>query len=307
MPPALWRGGAALEVTVAESNPMYRRFRKQLKGWGGSGEPRRGACSGTDHVPMFEPERHIRLLTFNIQVGINTSSYRHYVTRSWQHFLPHRKRFENLDRIASLVGQYDVVALQECDGGSLRSGFINQVQYLAEASGIPYWHQQLNRNLGRLAQHSNGLLSRYRPLDVTEYRLPGLIPGRGAIVARYGSEEDPLVLVMMHLSLSRAAQQKQLGYISELIADYQHVVLMGDMNNHADELLTNTPLSNSGLIPLPDTAHSFPSWRPERALDHILVSPSLEIRRSEVVSYPVSDHLPIAMDIALPKGYLEKF
>ncbi|WP_166257172.1 endonuclease/exonuclease/phosphatase family protein [Marinobacter salicampi] len=286
---------------------MYRRFRKQLKGWGGSGEPRRGSCSGTDHVPVFEPERHIRLLTFNIQVGINTSSYRHYVTRSWQHFLPHRKRFENLDRIASLVGQYDVVALQECDGGSLRSGFINQVQYLAEASGIPYWHQQLNRNLGRLAQHSNGLLSRYRPLDVTEYRLPGLIPGRGAIVARYGSEEDPLVLVMMHLSLSRAAQQKQLGYISELIADYQHVVLMGDMNNHADELLTNTPLSDSGLIPLPDTAHSFPSWRPERALDHILVSPSLEIRRSEVVSYPVSDHLPIAMDIALPKGYLKKF
>ncbi|MBE93967.1 MAG: endonuclease, partial [Marinobacter sp.] len=45
----------------------------------------------------------------------------------------------------------------------------------------------------------------------------------------------------------------------------------------------------------------------ERALDHILVSPSLEIRRSEVVSYPVSDHLPIAMDIKLPKGYLETF
>lgn len=292
---------------MAEPNPMYRRIQKQLKGWIGPGEPRRGSCSGMDHVPAFEPHRHLRLLTFNIQVGINTSSYRHYVTRSWQHFLPHRKRIENLDRIASLVGHYDVVALQECDGGSLRSGFINQVQYLAEASGIPYWHQQLNRNLGRLAQHSNGLLSRYRPLEVAEYRLPGVIPGRGAIVVKYGDADDPLVLVMMHLSLSRAAQQRQLGYIRDLIADYQHVVLMGDMNNHADELLTNTPLSDAGLVPLPETAHSFPSWRPERALDHILVSPSLEIRRSEVVSYPVSDHLPIAMDIALPKGYLETF
>ncbi|MBS3804013.1 MAG: endonuclease/exonuclease/phosphatase family protein [Oleiphilaceae bacterium] len=260
-----------------------------------------------EHVPVFEAQRHIRLLTFNIQVGITTSSYRHYVTRSWQHFLPHSKSFDNLDRIASLVGHYDVVALQECDGGSLRSGFINQVQYLAEASGLPYWHQQLNRNLGRLAQHSNGLLSRYRPLEVSEYRLPGVIPGRGAIVAKYGSQDDPLVLVMMHLSLSKAAQHRQLGFIRELVADYQHVVLMGDMNNHAEELLQNTPLSDTDLIPLPDTAHSFPSWRPERALDHILVSPSLEIRRSEVVSYPVSDHLPIAMDIALPKGYVEKF
>ncbi len=286
---------------------MYNRIRKQLNGILKSTKGPRGTCSGDAHVPEFEAHRHIRLLTFNIQVGINTSSYRHYVTRSWQHFLPHGKRIQNLDRIAKLLSNYDVIALQECDGGSLRSGYINQVQYLAEASGIPYWHQQLNRNLGQFAQHSNGLLSRYRPLDVTEHRLPGLIPGRGAIVARYGVKEDPLVLVMMHLSLSKAAQQRQLAYIQELISEYQHVVLMGDLNNHAEQLLSNTPLKHSNLVPLPDTAHSFPSWRPERALDHILVSPSLEIRRSEVVSYPMSDHLPIAMDIKLPKGYLETF
>ena len=286
---------------------MYKRIRKQLNGTAKAAHQPRGSCSGLEHVPEFEPHRHIRLLTFNIQVGINTSSYRHYLTRSWQHILPHRKRIQTLDRIAHLVSNYDVVALQECDGGSLRSGYINQVQYLAEASGIPYWYQQLNRNLGQIAQHSNGLLSRFRPLDVTEHKLPGLIPGRGAIIARYGSEDDPLVLVLMHLSLSKTAQQRQLGYIREQIADYRHVVLMGDMNNHAEELLTQTPLKETDLVPLPDSAHSFPSWRPEKALDHILVSPSLEIRRSEVVSYPVSDHLPIAMDVALPKGYLETF
>jgi len=286
---------------------MYKRIRNQLNGILKSQESPRGACSGSEHVPEFEAHRHIRLLTFNIQVGINTSSYHHYLTRSWQHFLPNRRRIENLDRIATLLSQYDVVALQECDGGSLRSGYINQVQYLAEAAGIPYWYQQLNRNLGQIAQHSNGLLSRFRPLDVTEHKLPGVIPGRGAIIARYGAEDDPLVLVLMHLSLSKSAQQRQLGYIQELIADYRHVVLMGDMNAHAEQLLTRTPLKETDLIPLPDTAHSFPSWRPEKALDHILVSPSLEIRRSEVVSYPVSDHLPIAMDVALPKGYLQTF
>lgn len=286
---------------------MYRRIRKQLDGLLRSPPQPRGRCSGIDHVPEFEPNRHIRLLTFNIQVGINTSAYRHYLTRSWQHVLPHRNRIENLDRIARLVSNYDVVALQECDGGSLRSGYINQVQYVAEAAGIPYWYQQLNRNLGQIAQHSNGLLSRYRPLEVTEHRLPALIPGRGAIIARYGSEADPLVLVLMHLSLSKSAQQRQLGYVRELIADYRHVVLMGDMNAHAEQLLTRTPLKETDLIPLPGTAHSFPSWRPEKALDHIMVSPTLKIRRAEVVSYPVSDHLPIAMDIALPEGYLETF
>lgn len=286
---------------------MYRRFRSRLDGILKTREHPGSTCSGSEHVPEFEPHRHIRLLTFNIQVGINTSSYHHYLTRSWQHVLPHRRRFQNLDRIASVLSQYDVVALQECDGGSLRSGYINQVQYLAEAAGIPYWYQQLNRNLGHMAQHSNGLLSRFRPLDVTEHKLPGLIPGRGAIIARYGIEEDPLVLVLMHLSLSKKAQNRQLAYIREQIAGYRHVVMMGDMNAHAEQLLTQTPLKETDLVPLPDTAHSFPSWRPEKALDHILVSPSLEIRRAEVVSYPMSDHLPIAMDVALPKGYLETF
>ncbi|HTN35334.1 MAG TPA: endonuclease/exonuclease/phosphatase family protein [Marinobacter sp.] len=283
---------------------MYKRIREQLSNQLGAVNEPRGSSSGLNNVPEFKPRSHIRLLTFNIQVGINTSSYRHYLTRSWQHVLPHRRRIETLDRIAHLVRNYDVVALQECDGGSLRSGYINQVQYLAEAAGIPYWYQQLNRNLGQIAQHSNGLLSRYRPQNVAEHRLPGIIPGRGAIIAHYGSPEDPLVVVLMHLSLSKSAQQRQLGYIKEQIAGYRHVVLMGDMNSRADDLLTRTPLKDTNLIPLPDTAHSFPSWRPEKALDHILVSPTLNILNSGVVSYPVSDHLPIALDIAMPEGYL---
>lgn len=264
----------------------------------------RGASSEEGGAELLGDHHYLRLLTFNIQVGISTSSYRHYLTKSWQHILPHSDRISNLDKIAHLLKRYDVVALQEADGGSIRSGFVNQVQYLAEAGGFPCWHQQLNRNLGRIAQHSNGLLSRYRPLAVEEYRLPGLIPGRGAIMARYGMESDPLVLVMMHLSLSAKAQCNQLAYIRDLVSEYRHVILMGDMNNHAEQLLTNTPLKEANLVPLPGVSHSFPSWRPEKSLDHIMVSPTLQIKKAGVVSFPVSDHLPIAMDVALPEGYL---
>ncbi len=286
---------------------MYEKVKSRLKGLVASAEGSRVNSSDPSAGHEFEPHRHIRLLSFNIQVGISTSSYHHYLTRSWQHFLPHQKRFDNLDRIGGLLQQYDVVALQEVDGGSLRSGFVNQVQYLAEAAGFPYWYQQLNRNLGKFAQHSNGLLSRYRPLDVESYRLPGIIPGRGVIVARYGDARDPLVLVMMHLSLGRSSQVRQLSFVRELIQGWRHVVLMGDMNTHAEQLLEKTPLKGLDLVPLPGVAHTFPSWRPGKALDHMLVSPSLTVRRAGVVPYPVSDHLPIALDVALPQGYLEGF
>ncbi|MDH0895657.1 MULTISPECIES: endonuclease/exonuclease/phosphatase family protein [unclassified Pseudomonas] len=242
----------------------------------------------------------LRLLSFNIQVGISTERYHHYLTRGWQHLLPHPGRAGNLQRIGVLLGDYDLVALQEVDGGSLRSSYVNQVERLAELGAFPYWYQQLNRNLGRLAQHSNGVLSRLRPDQLEDHPLPGP-PGRGAILLRFGEGADALAVVMMHLSLGARTRTRQLAYVRELIGSYRHVVLMGDMNTHAVDLLQHSPLRDLGLV-APQIEATFPSWRPQRCLDHILLSPELVLERVEVLSQPISDHLPVAVDIRLPTG-----
>lgn len=242
----------------------------------------------------------LRLLSFNIQVGISTERYHHYLTRGWQHLLPHPGRASNLQRIGALLGDYDLVALQEVDGGSLRSSYVNQVERLAELGAFPYWYQQLNRNLGRLAQHSNGVLSRLRPDQLEDHPLPGP-PGRGAILLRFGEGADALAVVMMHLSLGARTRTRQLAYVRELIGNYRHVVLMGDMNTHAVDLLQHSPLRDLGLV-APQIEATFPSWRPQRCLDHILLSPELVLERVEVLSQPISDHLPVAVDIRLPTG-----
>ncbi|TXH98294.1 MAG: EEP domain-containing protein [Pseudomonas sp.] len=240
----------------------------------------------------------LRLLSFNIQVGISTERYHHYLTRGWQHLLPHPGRAGNLQRIAALLGDYDLVALQEVDGGSLRSGYVNQVERLAELGAFPYWHQQLNRNLGRLAQHSNGVLSRLRPERVEDHPLPGP-PGRGAVLLRFGAGPQALVVINMHLALGARARTRQLAYVRELIDGCRHVVLMGDMNTHAVDLLQHSPLRDLGLV-APQLNATFPSWRPQRCLDHILLSPELALERVAVVRQPISDHLPVAVDIRLP-------
>lgn len=77
-------------------------------------------------------DSRLRLLSFNIQVGISTERYRHYLTRGWQHLLPHTGRAGNLQKIGDLLKDFDLVALQEADGGSLRSGYVNQVEHLAQ-------------------------------------------------------------------------------------------------------------------------------------------------------------------------------
>ena len=253
-----------------------------------------------DHLASnsMPDDRRLRLLSFNIQVGNSTQGYRHYLTRSWQHVLPHKGRAGNLDRIGDLLGDFDLVALQEADGGSHRSGYINQVKYLAQQGEFPYWYQQLNRNLGRLAQHSNGVLSRLRPAAIEDHPLPGPA-GRGAILVRFGEGADALVVVVMHLALGTKTRTRQLAYIRELIGGYQHQVLMGDMNTHANDLLQTSPLRDLGLL-APQMEATFPSWRPQRCLDHILLSPSLTLERVQVLNQPISDHLPVAVDIRLP-------
>lgn len=255
------------------------------------------------HFSLNQQHRgSLRLLSFNIQAGIQTRNYRHYVTKSWQHLLAHPEQRGHLEKIGRILHNYDVVALQEVDGGSLRSGFINQVQFLAEQAMFPYWYQQLNRNLGKLAQHSNGLLSRICPCALEDHKLPGLIPGRGAIVARFGNKKESLVLIMLHLSLGSRAQHRQLDYVRKLIADHPHVVLMGDMNTHFRDILDSPALQDVGLATPEREHHTFPSWQPSRGLDHILVTRSLKIKKLQVLNCTLSDHLPVAMEILLPKA-----
>jgi len=256
--------------------------------------------------PHYSPETDwpadglLRLLSFNVQVGINTQRYHHYLTRSWQHVLPHAGRAGNLQRIGDLLADFDLVALQEVDGGSLRSGYVNQVEYLAQQGAFPYWYQQLNRNLGRFAQHSNGVLSRLRPTLLEDHPLPGP-PGRGAIFLRLGEGENALGVVMMHLALGARTRTRQLAYIRERVSEFRHLVLMGDMNTHAVDLLEDSPLRDLGLI-APQVEATFPSWRPQRCLDHILLSSELELGRVHVLSQPISDHLPVAVEIRLPEA-----
>lgn len=249
-----------------------------------------------------EAGSRLRLLSFNIQVGMGSTRTHHYVTHSWKHLLPHSKAFENLDRIGQLIADYDIVGLQEADGGSLRSHFVNQIEYLAERGRFPFWHCQTNRNLGKFAQHSNGLLSRFKPATATEYRLPGLIPGRGALLVRYGRHDNAFNLLLVHLALGKRARQNQLDFISELVNEHQHICVMGDFNCPPDSPEMQRLFRRTHLVLPHEELHTFPSWRPWRNIDHILTSNSVKVNEVRVINNALSDHLPVAMELTLPEA-----
>lgn len=251
---------------------------------------------------MATAARGLRLLSFNIQAGAVTQRFREYVTRGWQHVLPLGKAGQ-LDRLAAHLGQYDVVGLQEADAGSLRSGFVNQAEYLAERAGFPYWSQQENRRVGVIASSSNSLLSRLEPTEVHDHRLPGRVRGRGALLALFGRPPNQLAVVIAHLSLGQNSRTAQFGFLRELIWPYPHVVLMGDFNCAGEHprflrFLLETGLRQAGH-PAPPT---FPSWQPQRAIDHVLLSGELRARSYQALPLKLSDHLPVAVELDLPEA-----
>ena len=249
------------------------------------------------------PRPQLQLLSCNILAGGSVGRYRHYLTQSWKHVLPTRSKRGNLDNFAKLLADFDMVGLQEADAGSLRSGFVNQTQYLAEAAGFPFWSHQPNRKIAQFAASSNGLLTRIRPKEVLDYPLPGRIPGRGALWVRFDGGEAELVLVVAHLSLGPAARKRQLAFIAELIGKQRHAVLMGDLNcsAHGDEL--KALFRHTSLAPpVRHSPATYPSWQPRRAIDHILATTNISVEQLWTLPHPVSDHLPLAARVRLPEA-----
>ena len=92
----------------------------------------------------------------------------------------------------------------------------------------------------------------------------------------------------------------QFDYISEIVNEYRHVIVMGDLNCHSqsaemDYLINRTMMSEPihGLS-------TFPSWRPQHNIDHILVTPTLHVDHVKALNFSLSDHLPVEMQITLP-------
>jgi endonuclease/exonuclease/phosphatase family metal-dependent hydrolase len=241
----------------------------------------------------------LKIISSNIQAGSVTRAYSEYVTRSWSHILPNGKR-SNLDALAQTYQAFDLVGLQECDPGSLRSGFSNQSDYLAEKAKFPHSSHHCTRRISQIASSGNALLSRFEPTKIDHFVLPGRIPGRGVLLAEFGHGDANWHVAVTHLSLSASARRIQIAYLAELLSDKKRLILMGDFNcdlvaSEMSRLFQFTSLQIPERV-LP----TFPSWDAKRSIDHILVGGMNSFNYQTHIAAG-SDHLAIALDLEVPQ------
>ena len=76
---------------------------------------------------------------------------------------------------------------------------------------------------------------------------------------------------------------------------------MGDFNCDPDRPEMQGLYRNTRLQPPADCVPTFPSWKPQRAIDHVLVTPELAITAMQAMPAAQSDHLALSVELDIPE------
>ncbi len=246
----------------------------------------------------------LRLLTLNVAHGRSI--------RAHQALVSNGSLERNLTDIASTVRRLspDVVALQEADGPSAWSGNFDHVATLARMTEMDeYFRGDHNPfRFGRLKLASGtALLSRVPLVDPGSHRFEASWRDtKGFVVARVGVpawEGQEIDIASVHLDfLTPAMRRKHIRHLTEVLMGRERpLVLLGDLNccwqrePGTMRLLTET----LGLKAFEPEARvpTYPSRRPRRRLDWILISRELAFSSYRTVPARLSDHLGVVADV----------
>jgi endonuclease/exonuclease/phosphatase family metal-dependent hydrolase len=267
--------------------------------------------SDFDHPPEVsripaKKEERLRFFTLNVAHGRqhNPSNV----------FLGRRRLQQNITAIADIVRALtpDVVALQEADGRSSLSGGFDHVAALARQAEL-HDHYRGNHTALRLGRFNvasgTAILARQPLLEPISHRFDlswrdtkGFVAAT-VVVPEWGGLEVDVVSVHLDFLVPGVRRRQILQMVDRLILRRRPLVVLGDLNC----CFEREPKSMRLLVETlglkayePDSrAHTYPSRRPRRRLDWILVSDELEYCGYHTVHLPLSDHSALVADIHL--------
>lgn len=130
-------------------------------------------------------------------------------------------------------------------------------------------------------------------------RRPGL-HRRGAVLARLALGGREVTVLGTHLDLEPAARLDSARRLRAVVPDEAPLVVGADVNEQAGEPAWDALAA--GLVDAGrELGATFPARAPRRRLDAVLVDPRLAVTSARLpASGPVSDHLPVLVDLQLP-------
>jgi len=243
----------------------------------------------------------VRLLLYNIRYATGTGPAFHLPIPGAGYL---RSSRQVLSQITEFVKSQhpDVVGLIEVDTGSIRTGMINQADFIARSLGhystyeCKYGVASVNHFVPIIRKQSNAFLA---APSVRGERFHYFDTGIKRLIIEL--ELDDIAIFLVHLSLKFRHRQYQLRHLYDLVRSCSKpVIVAGDFNtywgDHEIYLFTQAArLRSANARGLP----SYPSRSPRKEIDFILHSDQIEINRFEIPDIRLSDHLPLICDFTI--------
>lgn len=217
----------------------------------------------------------------------------------------------NLDWIIKLIREYDidVVCLNEVDFNSFRTYNIDMPNYIA--NGLCYNHIIKERmfDFPSILEVGNAVISKY-PLRLNKHQQFGNgFADRIANIFKSYLDFDIIIDSFgrkINVALTHLDDQSEKIRCKEVDKLLTHLgkkkppfMLLGDLNTIPGEKCFEN-IINYGLVQNPYLGiPTYQANAPTRAIDHILVSSGLTVKKYFTVSLEASDHLPIIADIII--------
>lgn len=245
----------------------------------------------------------MRFLVYNIAYG--TGSLEGDYDRLWTLHRYIKTSHSHLDRIIEFIGKKkpDIIGLVEIDTGSYRTNFVNQAELIAshlghyQHSAVKYGKRSLGRAVPIMKKQANAILTK-RPEGESKFHF---FP-RGVKKLVIELETNGVRIFLVHLALRKKIRAEQLLFLAELVKSDKPTIVAGDFNTFSGPEELDAFCKKLKLVNPNRKGHStYPSWAPNRQLDHILCSKHIKIKRFTVPMVKFSDHLPLIMDFSVEK------
>lgn len=223
------------------------------------------------------------------------------------------------ERIARVIARArpDVVALQELDVGRERTFGLDQAQLIARHLEMEFhFHPAMHMEEER---YGDAILTHLPQRLVKTGLLPGLpdmpsLEPRGALWVAIEVDGQEVQVINTHLGLLQRERMAQVEALlgSEWLGNDQcrgPVILCGDFNSQPSSPVFSR--LSGRLVEAQDAAPghrprgTFSSRFPTLRIDHIFVSPGLEVTTIDIpvwqLARTASDHLPLVAEIRIPR------
>ena len=240
----------------------------------------------------------MRLLVYNIRYATGTGPAFHLPVPGAGYL---RSSRQILERITDFIADQDpdVVGLIEVDTGSVRSGMINQAEFIAthlshfSTYQCKYGEDSLNQFMPIVRKQANAFLAAPR---VHGERFHYFDTGIKKLIIEL--ELESLAVFLVHLSLKFRHRHYQLRHLHQLVRrQTKPVIVAGDFNTFWGEheiylFMEACKLRSANAHSLP----SYPSRSPRKELDFVLYGDGVRVTNFSIPSVRLSDHLPLVCD-----------